>query len=258
MRRRSGFTLVELLVVISIIAILLTILLPSLGQVREMARQSICGSNLRSLASALGLYENEWKSSPALHDNQREFNKKAKAKTEEYKFYSDNDNQKCNLQYWWLLVLRKHVSEGNFRCPSDTTHQEPKEPEQGEKRYGFDHWKNVSYGLQPLTRKKNEACPGIPGQSPDTWIAGDRCGKEEMDPTDEWSFNHYGEGGNVLSAAAQVEFNRQKDNEIGVFGNNIYERDLKENDEIGSIGGSDIEHPDDSYLYWEDKGGDSI
>lgn len=58
----KGFTLVELLVVISIIAILLAVLMPSLSKARELAVRIVCASNMKSTGTSMAMYISDNKS----------------------------------------------------------------------------------------------------------------------------------------------------------------------------------------------------
>lgn len=64
-KRRRGFTLVELLVAMAIIAILLSLLLPAVQHVREMARRSTCRDRLHQLSLALQTYHTSYQCFPS-------------------------------------------------------------------------------------------------------------------------------------------------------------------------------------------------
>lgn len=65
---KQGFTLVELLVVISIIALLLAILMPSLQKAREGARSTVCKSQLKQFGIALITYAQDNKGDYLMHE----------------------------------------------------------------------------------------------------------------------------------------------------------------------------------------------
>ena len=72
-RSRCGFTLIEALVVLSVIAIVSAILLPVFTNAREAGRTASCSSNLRQINLAMMLYLNDFNrfypptSKPSLH-----------------------------------------------------------------------------------------------------------------------------------------------------------------------------------------------
>ena len=66
-RRKAGggaFTLIELLVVVAIIALLVSILMPSLRMAKELARRSVCAGNLRSMHQGMFLYLEDYQDMP--------------------------------------------------------------------------------------------------------------------------------------------------------------------------------------------------
>lgn len=58
-RYRQGFTLIELLVVVAIIALLISILLPSLARARELAKRAVSRANARGIGQAAYIYSND-------------------------------------------------------------------------------------------------------------------------------------------------------------------------------------------------------
>lgn len=67
---RSGFTLIEILVVIAIITIIIAILLPAVQSARESSRRSSCQNNLKQIGLAAQLYHDTYKVFPHGFDNQ--------------------------------------------------------------------------------------------------------------------------------------------------------------------------------------------
>ncbi len=100
MNRKTYFTLIELLIVISILAILFSLLLPSLQSALEQARSLNCRSNQRQLGFGYFSYTaDENGTVPTVGDNLR----------------SGAEN------FWdYLLIRRNYATKALFRCPSRT------------------------------------------------------------------------------------------------------------------------------------------
>ncbi len=60
MKKRNGFSLVEVLVVLSVLSLLLGMLLPALSQAKHRTKLAICGSNLRQIGTAIHLYADDF------------------------------------------------------------------------------------------------------------------------------------------------------------------------------------------------------
>ena len=69
---RKAFTLIELLVVIAIIALLVSILLPSLSKARELARRTMCMTNLSAVGKQIHIYAAEYNGYTPPHSNNKD------------------------------------------------------------------------------------------------------------------------------------------------------------------------------------------
>jgi prepilin-type N-terminal cleavage/methylation domain-containing protein len=123
MKRTKGFTLVELLVVIAIIAILATLLMPTVQRARELANQASCTANLNGIGKAVAMFAAEDTNAkfPLLWTTGRpksEINWSNAAKTIEL-LKSELTGSESAMQNMWIVIDKGLVSDTAFGCRSD-------------------------------------------------------------------------------------------------------------------------------------------
>ena len=131
-KKFRGFTLIELLVVVAIIALLLSILVPSLGKAKEAARRVICGSNVNQMIMGIFLYSAAWDDKIIWQERD--------AQDGPIKIHPVNDIIQHDYNYWPVRLVEQGLldwdSELSFlRCPSDRSFSIDSYP-----------W-NISYGI---------------------------------------------------------------------------------------------------------------
>lgn len=119
--RRRGFSLVELLVVIGIIAVLMGLLFPVFISVRRSARKATCVSNLRQLTAAARMYADDYDRTLV----------PARA-----------GGSPTSLGYTWCRLLQSYIKDDKvIICPEDG------QPQQAAKSDDLPHSYGINYNL---------------------------------------------------------------------------------------------------------------
>jgi prepilin-type N-terminal cleavage/methylation domain-containing protein len=241
--KRRGFTLIELLVVVAIIALLIAILLPSLGKARELSNRSVCAANVRGIGQSMAVYAK---------DNNDQY--PIVCSTGSYALTGGGNNgtstsvdsllssinpglysrQSASItQNMWVLVLTGQVAPKQYLCKSD-----PATTVTAVANYGGSYRSNFNDGVgnsgtaaAELSYSYSFAYPWtqngpVGGWWRDTTDAGlplisdmapmgtsGTSGTNTPTPTDKQSnsFNHQRDGQNVGFGDSHAEFARRPD-----------------------------------------------
>jgi len=223
--KRRGFTLIELLVVVAIIALLIAILLPSLGKAKELSNRSVCAANVRGIMQSMVVYT---------ADN-----------ADNYPYLGPTDTASANknpvgqhtgglMNDIYFLVGSGSVAPKQFVCKSDNYATPAQSAQSIQTLPGYDppYWKtgnafseycySYSFAFQYFSNNSlatywrnsmDAGCPIAADMNPGSVVAFPKTALHN-------SHTHNDEGQNVGYADAHAEFTRTP--LAGEGGDNIY------------------------------------
>lgn len=146
MRKRDGFTLIELIVVIAIIALMSTMLLPQVGKFQDRARSIVCVNNLRQVGvgviSYLGENNNEY---PVIEPNPQ---------NPVYEPPTGDDPTEVEAKPMLTVLGPYGVTEAVLKCPADV---------KNEPSYFAKNDPHTSYQWRVMLDSENANAPKIYG-----------------------------------------------------------------------------------------------
>jgi prepilin-type N-terminal cleavage/methylation domain-containing protein/prepilin-type processing-associated H-X9-DG protein len=166
MRKKRAFTLIELLVVVAIIALLISILLPSLSRARELSKRLVCSANLKGIGTACKIYSadnyDNWPTVPFDETQYGEITyvgeiyeagppglpryEISHTKQDEIAGDGDASDRVSTTRCFWMFVRAGGVTTKQFNCPSSD--DIPDDTNEIDRYYDFQGLRYISYGYQ--------------------------------------------------------------------------------------------------------------
>ncbi len=147
-RKITGFTLVELMVVIGIMAVLMAMIFPATQSLRRGNRVMTCAFQLQQISNAMKAYHFDWGSVPPVYilEQDQPFNP-ASPPTDPYNEISDPNTEPYNNGLHILFEAGYLSNRRALHCPSDTDHADPNSPEYYESFTGLDENAKYDYAI---------------------------------------------------------------------------------------------------------------
>lgn len=226
MKKLKAFTLIELLVVVAIIALLISILLPSLSRARELSKRTVCASNLKQIGTGFYIYAQDGDKFPSANGVANPADPTATSSARYWwSAYRTSSPGVATTQApsptadMWMLIRANNATPKLFICPSTA---DVPDPAQDNLRYfDFQAYTNLSYAYHyqhdssfPIIG--TTADPTLPiAADANPYIKGRVESAVGQDRSSQWrgnSQNHTNrEGENILFIDGHVEFLRAPD-----------------------------------------------
>jgi prepilin-type N-terminal cleavage/methylation domain-containing protein/prepilin-type processing-associated H-X9-DG protein len=216
-RRPAAFTLIELLIVVSIISLLISILLPSMSRARAQAKGVHCLARLKDMGNAIATYENLFNCMPPVTWYPGEL---------ELEEGEEGEVTEC-AEYGWMEIIYTHLYGDAVKYPADFPVQrnvQPgkwgeyflcravgnQDPSSGHYRVYLPAWSAGSYILEPdgvwgedtraspyYTAQRERISPRLPliGDANEFSERGDGFGEDDCSYIDAGEANYVGSDG---------------------------------------------------------------